>query len=274
MQARQCRPRSMRPALMLSRDADKLDPAAAQAEGHAIISMAQFTRPEAKNVQVDSTLSSPQQGSFVLHVSASATVDTTVCACPRTDADERLGERRRRMGHQEARARAGPRQYRLDGVERQARGAQDRVAQPARTRCRTPAKQPGDVKVAIIPFDRMVNIGTGFKDEFWIDYTVKNIQKDQWNGCVIDRDQSNDVQDTTPVSTNYHTFFPAAAVRLAGSGHAAERPTGPRCTAKIDADDGVRQHQRDDRAGLGLARADVATCRSPTRSRRRPISTR
>jgi hypothetical protein len=71
------------------------------------------------------------------------------------------------------------------------------------------AKKEGDVKVAIVPFDRMVNIGTGFKDEFWVDYTVKDIQKDQWNGCVIDRDQSNDVTDTTPVSTNYHTFFPA-----------------------------------------------------------------
>jgi Flp pilus assembly protein TadG len=71
------------------------------------------------------------------------------------------------------------------------------------------AKKEGDVKVAIIPFDRMVNIGTGFKDEFWVDYTVKNIKKEQWNGCVIDRDQSNDVQDTPPVSTNYHTFFPA-----------------------------------------------------------------
>jgi hypothetical protein len=72
------------------------------------------------------------------------------------------------------------------------------------------AKQPGDVKVAIIPFDRMVNIGAGFKDEFWIDYTVKNIQKNLWDGCVIDRDQSNDVQDTTPDAGNYHTWYPAA----------------------------------------------------------------
>jgi uncharacterized protein YegL len=72
------------------------------------------------------------------------------------------------------------------------------------------AKQPGDVKVAIIPFDRMVNIGAGFKDEFWIDYSVKNIQKDQWDGCVIDRSQSYDVQDTAPVSSNYQTFYPAS----------------------------------------------------------------
>jgi hypothetical protein len=67
------------------------------------------------------------------------------------------------------------------------------------------AKKPGDVKVAIIPFDRMVNIGTGFKDDFWIDYSVKNIEKSAWDGCVIDRDQSHDVSDTAPVATNYHT---------------------------------------------------------------------
>jgi hypothetical protein len=54
-----------------------------------------------------------------------------------------------------------------------------------------------------------VNIGTGYKDEFWVDYTVKNIQKSTWTGCVIDRDQSNDVLDTTPVSGDVHTLFPA-----------------------------------------------------------------
>jgi uncharacterized protein YegL len=74
---------------------------------------------------------------------------------------------------------------------------------------KTAAKQPGDVKVSIIPFDTTVNVGTVYKDEFWVDYTVKGIQKDQWTGCVMDRDQSNDVSDTTPVSGSASTLFPA-----------------------------------------------------------------
>ena len=77
------------------------------------------------------------------------------------------------------------------------------------TTLKAAAKQPGDVKVSIIPFDTMVNVGTVYKDEFWIDYTVKNIQKDQWTGCVMDRDQSKDVSDTTPVSGSASTLFPA-----------------------------------------------------------------
>jgi hypothetical protein len=64
--------------------------------------------------------------------------------------------------------------------------------------------------VAIIPFDTTVKVGTAYKDEFWIDYTVKNIQKNNWTGCVIDRDQPNDGLDTTPVSGSIHTLFPAA----------------------------------------------------------------
>jgi hypothetical protein len=77
------------------------------------------------------------------------------------------------------------------------------------TTLKNAAKQPGDVKVSIIPFDTTVNVGTVYKDEFWVDYSVKGIQKNQWTGCVMDRDQSNDVNDATPVSGNHSTLFPA-----------------------------------------------------------------
>jgi hypothetical protein len=42
---------------------------------------------------------------------------------------------------------------------------------------------------------------------------VKKIEKQQWEGCVIDRDQSNDALDTPPTSTDYKTLFPAADCR-------------------------------------------------------------
>jgi Mg-chelatase subunit ChlD len=194
-------------ALMLSRDADKLDPAQLKQRAQDYF-LGQFTRPEAQNVQVDSTLTSPQQGSFTLHVSASATMNTTVARVlgqtqinVAANADVAWGIKKLELA------------LVLDNTGSMASSGKLAALKTAShnllNTLQAAAKKEGDVKVAIVPFDRMVNIGTGFKDEFWVDYTVKNIQKEQWNGCVIDRDQSNDVTDTAPVSTNYHTFFPA-----------------------------------------------------------------
>jgi len=76
------------------------------------------------------------------------------------------------------------------------------------TTLQTAAKQLGDVKVAIIPFDKIVNIGTGYAGQSWVDYSVHSIQQAQWEGCVQDRDQPYDTQDTTP-TTDFHTKFPA-----------------------------------------------------------------
>jgi Mg-chelatase subunit ChlD len=194
-------------ALMLSRDADKLDPAQLKQRAQDYF-LGQFTRPEAQNVQVDSTLSSPQQGSFVLTVSASASMNTTVTRVlgqtqinVAANTDVAWGIKKLELA------------LVLDNTGSMLQSGKLAALKTAShnllNTLQSAAKQPGDIKVAIIPFDRMVNIGTGFKDEFWIDYSVKNIKKDQWNGCVIDRDQSNDVTDTAPVATNYHTFFPA-----------------------------------------------------------------
>jgi Mg-chelatase subunit ChlD len=89
------------------------------------------------------------------------------------------------------------------------------------------AKEPGDVKVSIVPFAVDVNVGTSNVNASWIDwedwdkqngtcsssyYTSYNsciwagktwTPKDhgQWNGCVKDRDQNNDVLNT-PTGSN------------------------------------------------------------------------
>lgn len=73
------------------------------------------------------------------------------------------------------------------------------------------AKKPGDVKVAIIPFDTKVKVGTQAKDEYWIDYTVRNIAKENWTGCVQDRDQPNDTLDTAPANGTKSTYYPAVS---------------------------------------------------------------
>jgi hypothetical protein len=66
---------------------------------------------------------------------------------------------------------------------------------------------PDDTKIAIIPFNTVVNIGTAFKDKPWVNYGA-GITSANWAGCVADRDQPNDVKDTTPTGAN--SYYPAA----------------------------------------------------------------
>ena len=77
------------------------------------------------------------------------------------------------------------------------------------------AKNPGDVYVSIIPFAKDVNVGASNYDASWINWsdwdddnqtcsgwwpnqtcTPKN--HNTWNGCVTDRDQNYDTQNTAP----------------------------------------------------------------------------
>lgn len=98
------------------------------------------------------------------------------------------------------------------------------------TTLQTAAKNPGDVKVSIIPFNTMVNAGTANASASWIrwdrwesaNYTCSGSwwnqvctpnNHNQWNGCVEDRDKDTnlnyDALDTTPTSVN-NTKFPTA----------------------------------------------------------------
>ena len=70
------------------------------------------------------------------------------------------------------------------------------------------SKLPDDTKIAIIPFNTVVNVGTGFADSPWIAYDA-TITKANWQGCVADRDQPNDVKDTAPNGAPA-TLFPVA----------------------------------------------------------------
>ena len=97
------------------------------------------------------------------------------------------------------------------------------AAQNLLTTLKTAAKQPGDVKVAIIPFDtNREHRHRLCASEFGSTISVNNIQQAQWQGCVQDRDQPNDTLDTTPTSS-IHTKFPAAQCSGLTSDHAADR---------------------------------------------------
>lgn len=75
------------------------------------------------------------------------------------------------------------------------------------------ASAADSVKVAIVPFDTTVNIGTSHKHEPWFDYDSLDCNgrdrgsgctainwKDHWQGCVRDRTYPYDVQDDAPGS--------------------------------------------------------------------------
>jgi Flp pilus assembly protein TadG len=104
------------------------------------------------------------------------------------------------------------------------------------------SKKTGDIKVAVVPFDTHVNIGTAFKTASWIDWSLfdgtvgsgsnwngannygdadddtrddpDRVDKDSWTGCVVDRQQPYDVDDTPP-SGNPATWYPAENCNLA-----------------------------------------------------------
>ncbi|HEX2216232.1 MAG TPA: pilus assembly protein TadG-related protein [Xanthobacteraceae bacterium] len=106
------------------------------------------------------------------------------------------------------------------------------------------AKKADDVKIAIVPFTTAVNIGTGQATATWLDWShwdnhngtckkYKNWNDDggpkdkatclnhqgtwtsadraTWNGCVWDREQDNDVKDTTPTAAASTQFQPHQA---------------------------------------------------------------
>ena len=70
------------------------------------------------------------------------------------------------------------------------------------------SKVPGDTKIAVVPFNTVVNIGTDYVGSPWMSFD-STVTTSNWNGCVADRDQPNDVMDTTP-SGSASTMFPAA----------------------------------------------------------------
>ena len=87
-----------------------------------------------------------------------------------------------------------------------------KAAKTLLTTLKNAAKNPGDVKVAIIPFDTTVRIDTSYNINLWYDIvsaldcngpsaglgcTTAN-WKDAWTGCVRDRTYPYDVQDTAP----------------------------------------------------------------------------
>jgi Flp pilus assembly protein TadG len=76
------------------------------------------------------------------------------------------------------------------------------------------AKNVGDAKVSIVPFGKQVKLSTSFRNENWLKWD-SNSEKNNWTGCVEDRDKNNDVTDVLPTSNS--TRFPGEPSSGCGS---------------------------------------------------------
>src|SRR5580765_384600 len=147
-------------ALMLSRDAANMAPGEVSSKATSFFS-AQFNRPEVANPQVTAVLSTPQQGSFVLDVKATGNVPTTFTKL--------IGQSKLDISSS-AQVKWGVKKLEialaLDNTGSMAQNGKltqlKSAAHNLLTTLQTAAKQPGDVKVAIVPFDTMVNVGTNY----------------------------------------------------------------------------------------------------------------
>jgi Mg-chelatase subunit ChlD len=194
--------------LMLSKDAEGLSTADLTTRANTYF-QGILSNKTAKNVTVTTEFYSPLPGSYSLRLTAKGSVDATFSRVMGKDildigtsSDITWGIKRLELALVLDNTGSMSKLNKLQELKT--------AAHNLLTKLETASKKPDDIKVAIVPFDTTVNIGTGFMDSGWIDYTVKGISKSQWEGCVIDRSQSFDVNDTAPTTTNYKTLYPAA----------------------------------------------------------------
>jgi Flp pilus assembly protein TadG len=206
-------------ALMLSKDAQNLTTADLSQKATSYFN-ALFNHNDAKNVAIQPTFSTPQAGSFKLEVTSTATVPTVLMKIFGRDSfaidvysEVVWGIKKLEVA------------LALDNTGSMASSGKltnlKTATRTLLTTLKNAAKKPGDVKVAIIPFDTTVNLGTSYKDNDWFDYDSIDCNgsqsgkgcnssnwKDHWEGCVRDRTYPFDTQDDPPTGVNTKTYFP------------------------------------------------------------------
>jgi Flp pilus assembly protein TadG len=238
-------------ALMLSKEASNLSAEALKTKATQYFT-ANFKRPEGKSLVVVPTLTIPSAGSWSLNVKATGKVDTMfmryvgftgsgVTAPSQLDvaASSQVNWGMKKLELALA----------LDNTGSMASSSKmtelKKAVKNLLTTLKAAEKQSGDIKVALIPFDTSVKIGTGYKDKDWFDTESldcggwasvlgsllgswgsgsgwgsgwgsggqgagcnKNNWKSHWDGCVRDRTHPNDGLDTLPSASDKKTLFP------------------------------------------------------------------
>ena len=202
-------------ALILSKEAQSLTSAQINAKALSYF-LANFNRPEVKNVAVTPVFTQIAQGSFTLNLSSTGTVNTTFTGIWQPNltigAKSQVNWGMKKLELALALDNTG------SMASSQKMANLKTAAKNLLTTLKTAAKKDGDVKVAIIPFDTTVNIGTGYKNQPWFDVSCSALGnpsgctssnwKNYWEGCVRDRTYPYDTQDDAPNSSNSATLFP------------------------------------------------------------------
>src|SRR5262245_38867265 len=196
-------------------------------------------RPEGRNIRIDAEY---KAGEEVLTLTASGTVDTTVIRV--------MGMQQIKIDATSTVAWGTSKKLEialvLDNTGSMASyGKIDALKQASKAfidALKKANKRTGDIKIAVVPFDTHVNIGPANKTASWIDWSLMDgatttgtgsrtsannygdadddaradddrIDKDNWTGCVIDRSQPYDTDDTPP-GGNSATWYPAENCNL------------------------------------------------------------
>jgi Flp pilus assembly protein TadG len=219
--------------LMLSKTAKDLDTAALNQKATDYFK-AVFNRPEAKNVAVTTVLTQPSEGTYKLALHGAATVDTVFGNLVGVSSVDLSANAEVVWGIKKLNlALALDNTGSMDSNGKMT--ALKAAAHNLLTTLQGASKTPGDIQVSIVPFAVDVNVGTANVGASWVDWTdwdkangscsdseyqtqSKCNKNDKiwtpnahstWNGCVNDRDQNNDVLNTTPVSGNASTMYRA-----------------------------------------------------------------
>jgi Flp pilus assembly protein TadG len=243
--------------LILSKDASTMLQTALNDKAQAVFTTL-INRPEIMNIVVTPVLTNPTEGTFLLDVSATGMVDTTFTRILGKEHLDLSVSTQIRWGMKKLELALGldntgsmgssNKMTELKKALLNIAGQNGATSDGLLETLKKAAKQAGDVKISIIPFDTTVKIGTSFKNDTWIDWTeaygtcnktlsspktktrclaisggawTQDNNKNSWNGCVIDRNQSNDVLDTTPDAAVMATKFPATK-ECTGSGGLAQ----------------------------------------------------
>jgi Flp pilus assembly protein TadG len=222
-------------ALMISKDAAGLTAAQITAKAQAYFN-ALYNHPEATGVTVSAVYSANTGTGAQIVMNGSGTMPTAflkVAGYPTIDfsvsSTTKWGSTKMRVAmaldNTGSMAQAG----KMPALQTAAKNLIDQLS--------TTAVADGDVLISIIPFATDVNIGTGFKNQPWMDWSnwsdkgsiengwscassdnsrqqkmkcgssANNINN--WNGCVMDRAQPYDVQADAPTTATTGTWLAA-----------------------------------------------------------------
>src|ERR1043166_2734829 len=203
-------------ALMLSKQASSLNNAQLQSAAQNYFNGV-FQRPEAHNVSITATYTK-NGGSPQVTVNGSAAMTTSIMQIIGYRSLEVTGTSTVKWGTAKLRV-----VLVLDNTGSMAASGKMPALQTAShqllQQLQNAAKNPNDVQVAIVPFTTDVNVGTGNLHAGWLKWsysapnplgamTTVTVDPASWSGCVTDRDQNYDVQNTKPTGAS-ETQFPA-----------------------------------------------------------------